>query len=125
MTTGCGTTTGTAFGLAASMCQMECSSNKQTNISGKPAIVDTVCTVLKPPTITIPKEKMMKTTTQIIRFQRLGSCPSSKCKLVKDDTMKADDEIVVAKKIKQEIQYNARMIILNGNVAITVATTAA
>lgn len=67
----------------------------------------------------------MNTTTQIIRFQRLGSCPSSKCKLVKEETMNAEDEMVVAKKIKQEIQYKAKIIILNGKVAMTVATTAA
>jgi len=115
----------TARSFSVSMCQIEWRSNPQTNISGKPAIVETVCTVLKPPTITIPKEKMMKTTTQIMRFQRLGSWPSSKCRLVKDDTMNADEEIVVAKKIKHEIQYKAKMIILNGKVAITVATTAA
>lgn len=67
----------------------------------------------------------MKTTTQTIRFQRLGCCPSSKFRLVNDDTMNADDEIVVAKKMKHEMQYKANTIILNGKVEITVATTAA
>ena len=64
----------------------------QTNISGKPAIVDTVC--LEAPTITIPKEinedDHPDHPVPATRF-----LPVIQCKLVKDDTMKADDEIVV------------------------------
>lgn len=76
----------------------------QTNIKGKPANVQNVCTVLKPPTTTKLKENRMKTTTQVIRFKRLGSFPGLSGKLVNEDKTKAEEEIVVAKKIKHEIK---------------------
>ena len=67
----------------------------------------------------------MKMITQAIRFQRLGCSPIFNSRLVNDETMKAEEEIVVARKMKHDRQKIAHMIILNGKVVMTAAMTAA
>ena len=59
--------------------------------------------------------------TQAIRFHRLGWRPCDKSRLVNDETINAEEEIVVAKKIKHETQKRISINLFIGKVVINAA----
>ena len=81
--------------------------------------------VLNPPTKTIPNENNIKIAIQTKRLNKLGCCAGPSFVLVNADTMYADEEMVVAKKIKHEIAYITNMTYLKGKVEMTCAIAAA
>ena len=71
-------------------------------MSGKPATEQIACTVLKPPTNTIPNENNMKIPIHTSRLTRLGCWVGRSRVEVNAETMYADEDTVVARKMKHD-----------------------